>query len=186
MRVRTRTAMAALPVALVLAVTLSGCGSDGGDRNEVASAATAGAGGGSAGKGGEAGAELSPEEQGLKFARCMRKNGVPMEDPVDGRVMVSRKQGEDTAVLDKAMKACREFQPRGGSRSGPREGGDDSAMRKFAVCMRENGVAEFPDPDPGSGAVRAEKPPTGDPDFEKAEEKCHGLLGGARTEGKRP
>ncbi|MER5768444.1 hypothetical protein [Streptomyces sp. NPDC001985] len=121
---RTRTALAALP--LVLAVTVTGCGSDGGgpggapSPDRTSGEATGGASGRASGEGegggGGPSAEPSPDpqERGLRFARCMRSNGIAMDDPVDGRLTL-RQQREQSrrAAMEKAMKACRAYQPRG-------------------------------------------------------------------------
>ncbi|MFF8957172.1 hypothetical protein [Streptomyces sp. NPDC014894] len=180
MRIRTRAGLAALPLAL--AVALTGCGSDGGGERKVASAAK---GGGQASGAGKPSAEpsLSAQEMGLKFAACMRKNGVEMEDPVEGRLTIrQQKKGGNRATVEKAMKACREFQPQGlgpGGKADPKVAGN---MRQYARCMRENGVEDFPDPDAGSGGIKVDGRMVDDPDFKKADEQCKGALGGGGLE----
>ncbi|MGW6460226.1 hypothetical protein ACWF94_30590 [Streptomyces sp. NPDC055078] len=180
MRTRTRSALAAFPLALALALT--GCGSGDDDDGKVASAAE----GENAKKAGSAKPSLDPKEMGLKFAACMRKNGVPMEDPVDGRVMVKQKAGEgpDRATMDKAMKACREFQPQGTGPGGKPDPKVRDAMQKYAQCMRKNGVEDFPDPQAGGG-IRMDAKQAEDPDFKKAEQACKGLMSAGRQAGEK-
>jgi hypothetical protein len=166
-----------LPPALTLAVVLAltGCGSDS-DDSKVASAA----GDTSTSKGKDAAdgakASLSPQEMGVKFASCMRENGIPMEDPEPGKGVRFKMDGSiPKATMDKAREACREFQPQGDGPGGsdPKRG---EAMRKHAACMRENGVDAFPDPQPDGGIMINEEI-ADDPDFKKAQEKCQGLMG---------
>ena len=47
--------------------------------------------------------------------------------------------------------------------------------REFATCMRENGVEDFPDPDPAKGGFVYYGD---DPDMKAAHEKCGDLPGG--------
>lgn len=49
-------------------------------------------------------------DQMLKFAQCMRENGIAMEDPKDGKFMVKAPQGQEKQ-MEKAQEACKEFQP---------------------------------------------------------------------------
>lgn len=162
MRTMTRSLLVAFPLAMGLALT--GCGTGGGD----------GAGGG----GGDA-AGLSRDEKAVKFAECMRENGVDMEDPEPGKpggIQIRGGEGGQESV-DKAMEACKEYNVMADS-----QGKADPEMAKknqeFAECMRENGVDEFPDPEPGQRGVRVNKETGEDPDFEKAMEECRPVLGG--------
>lgn len=53
---------------------------------------------------------------------------------------------------------------------------DDDRRREFARCMRENGV-DMPDPEPGQGGIRIQKPPNGDgAKMQAAMEQCRNLL----------
>ncbi|MFI6283773.1 hypothetical protein ACIBCM_03265 [Streptomyces sp. NPDC051018] len=165
---RTRTALAVLPLALTLA--LAGC-SSGSDGQDVASAATGKAAGSQDGKEGkDAEAAGGGGDKALQFAKCMRENGVPMEDPKDGRFVLELDKKTNKADVDKAMKACREFQPSGKGK-GKTDPKAAESMRKLAQCMRENGVEGFPDPAPGGG-IRMDRSVGEDPDFKAAHEKC--------------
>jgi hypothetical protein len=57
------------------------------------------------------------QEQTLKWAQCMRKNGVEnFPDPVDGRIMITRDQVDtSSAAFQKAEEACQELAPAGGA-----------------------------------------------------------------------
>ncbi|MCM2390846.1 hypothetical protein [Streptomyces albipurpureus] len=177
MRSRTRTALAVLPFALALALT--GCSSDdGGDK--VATAQSSGK------DRPDAEPSMSERDRAMKFAKCMRQNGVDMEDPKDGQrfVVKARKKGSK-AVMDKAMEKCRDYQPQGGAGGRKADPKAVAAMQKYAKCMRENGVAEFPDPKPGGG-LQMNKSIQDDPDFKTAEGKCQSHLAAERkrVEGK--
>ncbi|MFI6318620.1 hypothetical protein ACIBG8_13920 [Nonomuraea sp. NPDC050556] len=50
------------------------------------------------------------QDKVLKYAQCMRENGIAMEDPKDGKFMVQVPQGQEKQ-MEKAQKACKEFQP---------------------------------------------------------------------------
>jgi hypothetical protein len=71
------------------------------------------------------------------------------------------------AVWDAALGACKALQPPG-SRGAKRSPEQQSAALKFAQCMRENGVKDFPDPVNGERLVdmtriRSQIPSTGMP-----------------------
>lgn len=174
MRLRTRGVLATLPLAFALALT--GCGGDGEDGSGVASA-----GGGKAagsGAGAAAGSDLGPEEMGVKFAQCMRENGVQMEDPKPGGGLMVNGKGVDKATMQKAQEACRQYNPM--EQAGrPPSAEDQERGRKHAECMRENGVEAFPDPKPNQRGIRITPEVGEDPDFEAAQQECQELLQGA-------
>ncbi|GAA4224056.1 hypothetical protein FHR32_003032 [Streptosporangium album] len=169
MRLRTRNALAALPLALTLALT--GCGSDDAGGGTVASA-----GGEKKGDSGSSPAKsMNPDEMGVKFAQCMRENGVDMEDPEPGKG--SRLTLKKGAESEKALEACREYNPQenGSAKADPKA---EENGRKFAQCMRENGLEEFPDPQPGQRGIRVDRKIGEDPDFAKAQKNCQGIFSG--------
>ncbi|MCK2212567.1 hypothetical protein MF672_001940 [Actinomadura sp. ATCC 31491] len=164
MRGRVLSALAAAPVAVTL--LLAGCGADDGGGADVASVA------GTGGQSASAAPKPSqdPQEKGIKFAQCMRENGIDMDDPEPGKGIML-KVGPDTPPekLEKAQEACKEWAP-----SGQMQGGGDpkraEALRKAAQCMRDNGVEKYPDPE--GNAVRITGDVGQDPDFKAAQEKC--------------
>lgn len=121
-------------------------------------------------------APVDEAEAGLKFAQCMRDNGVEMDDPdpnQPGRVEVRERKGERDKVRQ-AMEKCRKFLPMPSKEELKR---DLEGMQKMAECMRANGVPKFPDPDPDGGGLRLDAGPgTGidpeSPKFKAAQEKC--------------
>jgi len=166
--------LAAVPALAALA--LAGCAEAKGADNGIATA-----GGASASPSAEAaGAKLSEEERRLKFAECMRGEGIDMPDPqTEGgrgeRVRIRAGEGMEPEKVEAAMKVCKEFAPNGGEpiKLNPEQ---LEQMRKFSKCMRENGVPEFPDPQAEGGIrIRAGQGSDLDPEsdeFQAAEEKC--------------
>ena len=89
----------------------------------------------------------------LGFAKCMRANGVPSyADPTPGS------QGEipignnpAAPAFHAAATKCQKLVPGSGPPAGPGSTTHPSAqtlerLRKIAVCMRQHGVPQFPDP----------------------------------------
>lgn len=139
-------ALAAAAVGIVAVLALGACTGDGGPG--VASAGgtpTASPGGG-----------RDPAAQELEFVRCMRNEGIAdMPDPVpedtSGRSAVRYAldvmgKGSDDA-FQAALDACMNLLP-AVTPPEPPSPDDLDAYQAFAQCMRDNGVAEFPDHDP--------------------------------------
>jgi hypothetical protein len=86
---------------------------------------------------------------GIKYADCMRANGVPnLPDPSAGGGGVQLGgSGINPASPDfeAAQKACHDLLPGGG---GPGAASESQKLRMFALarCMRAHGVSGFPDP----------------------------------------
>ncbi|GGK70699.1 hypothetical protein Ppa06_35780 [Planomonospora parontospora subsp. parontospora] len=172
MRIPDARAAAPLLLALTLSLPLAGCAADPGGP-EVASAS--GSGGDRTAPAASATPALDRDERNLRFARCMRENGVDMADPEPGKGVMIKLKG-DRAVMEKAQEACKQYAPAGGD--GPGAAQDSERMRELARCMRDNGVPEFPDPQP-DGLVRIGKGVADDPDFEAAQQKCRLDAGGS-------
>jgi hypothetical protein len=114
-----------------------------------------GCGGGSSPPAAGGGASRNTDERSalLTVARCMREHGYPsFPDPV---VDAQGRWGFPDSQNRKAPAACerivRQVKSRVGRARGDRNGtvsaADISRARSFARCMREHGVADFPDPD---------------------------------------
>ncbi|WP_436497983.1 hypothetical protein [Actinokineospora sp. HUAS TT18] len=171
MRIRTGLA------AGLLALALAGCGAadDGGDG--VASA------GGPGSTTTTPSAKSGPGDQ-AKFAQCMRDHGVDMPDPEEtgagGKgVRIRIPDGTDKSKVDAAMTECKSFLPNGGEP--PKlDAEQQEQLRKMSQCMRENGVPDFPDPDPNGGIRIEVRPGSGmdpeDPKFQEAQEKCQQFM----------
>jgi hypothetical protein len=111
----------------------------------------------------------------LAFARCMRDNGVPdYPDPdSSGRFGAGHDAFDrDAPAFKAANEKCRELLPGGGEHEAPSPEAIDELV-KFARCMRDNSVSDFPDPDANGQLPReAEQGAHGDPKFQAASDKC--------------
>jgi hypothetical protein len=168
----TRT-LRILTVPLLLALALAGCAQNGGDNDN--GIATAGGAKATPSASADAGVNLSDDERRLKFAECMREQGIDMPDPGDGPgVRIRVGEGTDPKKVDAAMEACKKYAPNGGEP--PKLNAEQlEQARKFAKCMRSNGVPDFPDPGADGRITMQRRAGDGGPSEETVEaamEKC--------------
>lgn len=121
-------------------------------------------------------AAADPQDAALTYSRCMRENGLPAFPDADaeGRIRIPLGSIDpDSAEFRAAGDACRHLAPEGwgDETAAP---GDAEVMLKFARCMRENGLPDYPDPDPNAG-VRITLDPN-DPKAQAALESCKAIL----------
>ena len=116
----------------------------------------------------------------VKFAECMRENGVSdFPDPnASGEFVYG--VSVTPAVFQKAVVACKDLQPPG-SLSAERGPEQQKEGLKFAQCIRENGVKDFPDPVNGEPLVDTNRIPSsatngGMTILNAAMQKCRDLL----------
>ena len=106
-------------------------------------------------------------QKAVKFAECMRSNGVSeFPDPgASGKFTIDAVANgssldPSTPAFKQAISACKDLEPAGfmGSKRSPQQ---QQAALKFAQCIRENGVKDFPDPIPmvGPSSTRIESHP---------------------------
>ena len=160
------------PLALAIVVLLSaGCSN--------APAASGGGGGNTS--------TSTDREQAVKFAECMRANGVREfpDPPATGDLAIDTiaNGGANGSPLDtnsaafkRAISACKDLEPAGftGNKRTPKQ---QTAALKFAQCMRDNGVKDFPDPAPDGPIIDTSRMPGSPgahsiPGFQAAQEKC--------------
>jgi hypothetical protein len=138
-----------LPLAAVIALISAGCNNSPGDTTS-------------------AGATTSNREQAMKFAQCMRDNGVSQFPDPDASgaltidaVVNGSSIDPNSATFQQALSACRDLEPAGFM--GPtRSAEQQQAALKFAQCMRNNGVKDFPDPAPDAPLIDTNKIPSSD------------------------
>jgi hypothetical protein len=92
---------------------------------------------------------------GRAYAQCIRDNGVPdFPDPdPDGQLRGPAHEQESDPQFRAAQEKCRNLAP-----GGEHERSDPATveqMRAFSQCMRDNGLPDFPDPDP-DGRLRGQ------------------------------
>jgi hypothetical protein len=174
---RRRRPLAALALIAMVAV-ISACGSSapapssGGANNTAANA-----------------------QKAVKFAKCMRSNGVSkFPDPgasgkitIDG-VVNGSSLDPSAPAFKQAISACKHLEPAGFTGSKRSSQQMDAAL-KFAQCIRENGVNDFPDPVNGQPLVDTNRIPSaatnsGMSILNAAMQKCH-VLGTAAMGGQR-
>jgi hypothetical protein len=158
---RTFRPLAALAM---IAVIVAGCsnGSAGnGNTGTTSSAGTANS-SGSSSTAASHNSTATPREKAVKFSECMRENGYPdFPDPKASGEFPTFGISVSPAVWRKALGACKELQPPG-SFSAHLSPKQLSAARKFAQCIREHGVKDFPDPVNGEPIVDTTKIPSTD------------------------
>jgi hypothetical protein len=105
-------------------------------------------------------------QKGVKFAECMRSNGVPkFPDPsASGQFTIdeiANGTSLDTSspTFTQALGACKSLEPAGFEGS-PRSTQQQAAALKFAQCIRANGVSDFPDPAAGQPLVDTNRIPS--------------------------
>jgi hypothetical protein len=145
---RTLRPLAGLATFVVLSAGCGGTGDSGSSRN-TSTANTA-----------------SPHAKAVRFAECMRANGVSaFPDPdASGELTVdavANGSSVDTssAAFEQALSACKDLQPSGFT-GRERSSEQQSAALKFAQCIRENGVKDFPDPVKGAPLVDTNRIPS--------------------------
>jgi hypothetical protein len=123
--------------------------------------------------------------KGVKFAECMRDNGVSeFPDPdasggltIDG-VVNGSSLDPSTGAWKEAIGACKDLQPPGfmGTEASPEE---QEVRLEFAQCMRDNGVEDFPDPAPNGPLIDTTRIPSAAgrgarsiPGFDAAAQTC--------------
>jgi hypothetical protein len=173
---RKRRPLAALGLIAIVAL-ISACGSS----------APAGTGTGSRGSNDTA----ANHEKAVKFSECMRANGVSeFPDPgasgtltLDG-IANGSSLNLSTPAWKRAIGACKRLEPTGfvGHKRSTQQ---QQAALKFAQCMRENGVPDFPDPTPNGPLIDTGRIPSAAgrgarsiPGFDVAAHKCTAIYSG--------
>jgi predicted small secreted protein len=177
---RTLPPLAALAMVAVLGAgcsnTLAGAGTDSSTGNNTA----------------------ATRQQAVKFAECMRSNGVKeFPDPdasgtltIDG-IANGSSLDTNSATFKQAIAACKDLQPAGfvGHKRTAQE--QENALQ-FAQCIRDNGVKDFPDPTPDGPLVDTNRIPSAAgrggpsiPGLTAAMQKCRDLAASAGVQGGR-
>jgi hypothetical protein len=140
-----RTVAAVFAAALVFGV-VSGCGSS--HSPGVASAGSAAT---SSSVSSSSVSSRSPSNGALAFSQCMRSHGVPnFPDPDSSGTppkVTPSQLGVSESQYHAAYTACAPMLPSSGGPSQTEEQQTMTALRRFAACMRSQGVSNWPDPD---------------------------------------
>jgi hypothetical protein len=106
-------------------------------------------------------------DKAVKFAECMRDNGVSeFPDPdasggltIDG-VLNGSSLDPSAPAWKEAIGACKDLEPPGFTGDHEVSAAEQETRLEFAQCMRENGVEDFPDPAKGEPLVDTNRIPS--------------------------
>jgi hypothetical protein len=115
---------------------------------------------------GDGNTNAATQEKAVKFAECMRENGVSgFPDPdasgqltIDG-VLNGSGLDPNAPAWKEAIGACKDLQPPGFT-GHTRSAEEQDAGLRFAQCIRDNGVEDFPDPTPNAPLVDTNRIPS--------------------------
>jgi hypothetical protein len=159
--------LVALGLAGLIGLITAGCGSSASSKTGTASSSgtassasstgTTSTGTGTASSG--ANTKLTARDKAVKFAECIRAHGVSDFPDPDAKNQFQYGVSVSPAVWDQATTACKDLQPPG-TLSGKRTPKQQSASLRFAQCVRDNGVKDFPDPVNGEPLIDTNKIPS--------------------------
>jgi hypothetical protein len=143
--------LAAFALVALISLISAGCGSNASSETGTASST------GTAGTGGTK--KLTARDKAVKFAECIRAHGVRDFPDPNEKNQFEYGVSVTLAVWTKATTACKDLQPPG-TLSAKRTPKQQSASLRFAQCIRENGVKDFPDPVNGEPLINTYKIPS--------------------------
>lgn len=103
--------------------------------------------------------EPTARDKAVKFAECIRANGVSDFPDPNAKNEFAYGISVSPAVWKQATTACKGLQPPG-TLSSKRNRKQQSASLRFAQCIRDNGVDDFPDPVNGEPLVDTNRIPS--------------------------
>jgi hypothetical protein len=164
--------LVALALAGLIGLISAGCGSNA--TSETGTASRTGDTSSGADK------KLTKQEKAVKFAECMRANGVPHFPDPDPKGEMNFGVDVTREVWLKAIDACKALKPPG-ALSSKRTPKQQSASLRFAQCVRDHGVKDFPDPVNGEPVIDTYKIPSsnrpgGMTILNAATQACGGIL----------
>jgi hypothetical protein len=136
-------------------------------------------------------ASATDREKAVRFAQCMRENGVrqfPDPDPSGDLTIDAAVNGSSldpsSAAWKGAIGACKGLEPAGFT-GHTRSAAQQKAALRFARCMREHGVRDFPDPAPDAPLIDTTRIPSAAgrgarsiPGFDAAAHRCAAAFSG--------
>jgi hypothetical protein len=154
---RTLRPLAAFAMVALISVISAGCGSNAPSETGAASNTGTASSAGTTSSG--ANKKLTARDKAVKFAECIRAHGVSDFPDPDEKNQFEYGVSVSPAVWKQATTACKDLQPPG-TLSGKRTPKQQSASLRFADCVRDNGVKDFPDPVNGEPLVNTYKIPS--------------------------
>jgi hypothetical protein len=184
---------AALAMVALIGLISAGCGSNASSEAGTASSTGTASSAGTASSTGTASSAgtassganktLSARDKAVKFAECIRAHGVSDFPDPNEKNQFEYGVSVSPAVWTKATTACKDLQPPG-TLSGKRTPKQQSAALRFAQCVRDHGVKDFPDPVNGEPLIDTYKIPSSNKPggmaiLNAATQKCGNVLGRA-------
>jgi hypothetical protein len=174
--------LVALGLAGLIGLITAGCGSNASSETGTASSTgTTSTGTGTASSG--ANTKLTARDKAVKFAECIRAHGVSDFPDPNAKNQFAYGVSVSPAVWKQATTACKDLQPPG-TLSSKRTPKQQSASLRFAQCVRDHGVKDFPDPVNGEPLINTYKIPSSNKPggmtiLNAATQKCGSVLGQA-------
>jgi hypothetical protein len=154
--------------AAALALTAAGCGGSGDSKSS------------------SSGSNANPTvEQAVKYAQCMRENGVtnfPDPDKNGKFVIAAGGPNQNLPQFKKAKQACKSQEPPGLKDNPAQVAQAQNQWLKWAQCMRKNGITNMPDPTDGKLLVPRDRIDVNSPQFKNALKACRNINGGGGSE----
>jgi hypothetical protein len=183
---RTLRPLAAFAMVALISVISAGCGSNAPSETGTGTASSSDTTSSASSTGttsSGADKKLTARDKAVKFAECIRAHGVSDFPDPNEKNQFEYGVSVTPAVWDKATAACKDLQPPG-TLSGKRTPKQQSASLRFAQCIRDNGVKDFPDPVNGEPLVNTYKIPSSNKPggmaiLNAAMHKCGKVLGEA-------
>ena len=180
---RRRWRSGGLLAALVaLGLGVAACG--GGSRNASSNPASAANSGCSPSGCSSPGASASAEAIAVKFSECVRSHGLSgFPNPTIGSNGLPNWFGvsQQAPAYKAADLACKHDLPDIGPHTPAEKAAANRAALKYAICMRSNGLPDFPDPN-GQGLIQINHATgvlvSSSPQFQKAAAACKSLQRG--------
>jgi hypothetical protein len=127
--------------------------------------------------------KLTARDKAVKFAECIRAHGVRDFPDPNEKNQFEYGVSVTPAVWTRATTACKDLQPPG-TLSAKRTPKQQWASLRFAQCVRDDGVKDFPDPVNGEPLVNTYKIPSSNKPggmavLNAAMHKCGKVLGEA-------
>jgi hypothetical protein len=151
---KTRWSVGVLALVSLIGLVNAGCGS-----NASSGTGTASSSGTTSSTSSGADKKLAAHDKAVKFAECMRASGVPHFPDPDPKGDYNFGVDVSREVWLKAVDACKALKPPG-ALSSKRTPKEQSASLRFAQCVRDHGVKDFPDPVNGEPLIDTYKIPS--------------------------
>ena len=111
-------------------------------------------------------AVTTARDAAVEYAQCMRENGVAaFPDPDSSGQLtidaIANRSSVDTdsAAFEQALSTCKDLEPPGFTGE-ERTAEEQAAALRFAQCIRDNGVPDFPDPEPDTPLIDTRRIPS--------------------------